>query len=183
MVATGEPRRETMSIDRNTASNVRAAVRMSAGELRVKGGTPKLLDATFSYNVPEWKPVIDYRPNGELSLSQPSTVGGAFGNATYEWDLTLNTEVPLELIANLGAGEAHLEIGRLNLGRVEVNLGAGEVTMDLRGQPKRDYTVYIRGGVGETTVFLPKNAAISTRAFKAIGSLRVEGLEKRNASG
>jgi hypothetical protein len=180
MVATGETRRETMSLDLDESANVRAAIRMSAGELRVKSGTAKLLNATFDYNVPEWKPIVDYKPGGELSLSQPGHGLGAFGNTVYDWDLTFNADVPLEISAHLGAGEATLDLGDLNLGRVEVHLGAGEVTMNLRGEPKRDYSVHIRGGVGETTVFLPKHVGISAEASKGIGSIRVEGLENRN---
>jgi hypothetical protein len=179
MVATGETRHETMSIDLDKAAHVRADIRMGAGELRVKSGTAKLLDATFDYNVPDWKPVLDYR-SGSLSISQPSSAGGAFGNTVYEWDLTLNSDVAMDVNASLGAGEATLELGRMNLGRVEVNIGAGEVTMDLRGEPKRDYSVEIRGGVGETTVYLPRNVAIAAKATKGIGDIKTEGLAERD---
>jgi hypothetical protein len=182
LVSTGETRRETKLIELDKAARVRAEIRMGAGELRVKSGSPKLLDATFTYNVPEWKPVVDYRStasSGELIISQPGSSRGGFGNTVYEWDLSLNGDVPLDIIANLGAGEVHLDLGRMNLGRVEVNLGAGEVEMDLRGEPKRDYSVQIRGGVGETTVHLPRNAGISATATKGIGAIDVEGLEQR----
>lgn len=182
MVATGETVSETKLIELDKAASVRAHIRMGAGELRVKSGGPKLLDATFTYNVPEWKPLVDYRSTpsgGELSISQPDGSRGGLGNTVYEWDLTLNDDVPLEIIANLGAGEVHLDLGRMNLGRVEVNLGAGEVEMDLRGEPRRDYSVQIRGGVGETTVYLPRNTGVSATATKGIGAINVEGLEQR----
>jgi uncharacterized protein DUF2154 len=179
-VATGETRRETMSIDLNKATNVHARLSMGAGELRVKSGTPKLLDGAFAYNVPEWKPVLDYRPDGQLSITQPSHGASAFGNTVYEWDLTLNGDVPIDITASLGAGEANLELGKMNLGRVEVNIGAGEVTVDLRGEPRRNYSVQIRGGVGETTVYLPRDAGISATATKGIGEINVDGLERRD---
>ena len=177
---TGETRRDTMSIDLDKATTVRAELRMGAGELRVKSGTPKLLEGVFEYNVPEWKPVIDYRPGGQLSISQPSHAGNAFGNTVYEWDLTLNGDVPLDITASMGAGEASLELGGMNLGRVDVNIGAGEVTVDLRGEPRRDYSVQIRGGVGETTVYLPRDVAISATATKGIGDIKVDGLANRD---
>jgi predicted membrane protein len=68
----------------------------------------------------------------------------------------------------------------MNLSRVDLNIGAGEMTVDLRGEPKRDYTVRILGGVGQTTVHLPKDVAISATATKGIGDISVEGLEERN---
>jgi hypothetical protein len=178
MVATGETRVETMSIDLDKAGSVRTDIRMGAGELRVKSGTRKLLDASFEYNVPDWKPVLDYR-SGALSIWQPGS-SGSFGNTVYEWDLTLNGDIPMDLEASLGAGEANLELGRMNLGRVEVNIGAGAVKMDLRGEPKRDYSVEIRGGVGETTVYLPRNAVIAAKARKGLGAISTEGLVERD---
>jgi hypothetical protein len=178
--STGETRTETVSFDLGDAKLVRAMIRMGGGEMHIRSGTAKLMEGKFDYNVPEWKPAIDYKAaTGEISLSQP-TYSASFGNAVNRWDVTLNSDVPMELLLNLGAGEANLELGRMNLSRVEMNIGAGEVKMDLRGEPKRDYTVHIRGGVGETVVFLPKDVGISATATKGIGDISVEGLEQRD---
>ena len=51
--------------------------------------------------------------------------------------------------------------------------------MDLRGEPKRGYSVRIRGGVGETVVYLPKDAAIARRRPTA-SVTSVEGLVERD---
>ncbi len=152
---------------------------MGSGTLHVKSGTPKLMEGRFAYNVPDWKPVIDSKA-GELSLSQPGSSGCSFGNSVNKWDLTLNRELPMEVKADLGAGEANLELGQINLSRVEMNIGAGKVTMDLRGEPRHDYTVQIRGGVGETVVYLPKDVGVAATATKGIGDISTEGLEQRD---
>ena len=178
-VVTGETKRETVSLDRGASGNTRIELRMGAGELRVKSGTPKLVEGTFAYNVPDWKPIVDYRPSGELSITQPDA-GTNWGNTVYEWDLTFNREVAADITVNLGAGEARLELGQMNLSGVRANVGAGEVTVDLRGEPKRDYNVEVRGGVGEATVYLPKQANISATAAGGIGDISVSGLDKRD---
>lgn len=178
--STGETRNETASFDLGDSKLVRVTIRMGGGQMHVRSGTAKLMEGNFAYNVPDWKPVIDYKAgSGELSLSQP-TYSASFGNAVNNWDVTLNGGVPLELTANLGAGEANLELGQLNLSRVDLNIGAGEMTVDLRGEPKRDYNVQIRGGVGETVVYLPKDAGVSATATKGVGDISVEGLENRD---
>ena len=178
--ATGETRNETLSLDLDDSKMVRVDIRMGAGELRVSSGTPKLMTGTFAYNVPEWKPVVDYKAgSGELMLSQPG-YSSSFGNSVNKWDVTLNGDVPLEFTAHLGAGEANLELGKMNLSRVELTIGAGEMNVDLRGEPKRDYAVQIRGGVGETVVRLPKDVGISATATKGIGDISVDGLEQRD---
>ena len=61
-----------------------------------------------------------------------------------------------------------------------MSIGAGKVDVDLRGEPKRSYTVQIRGGVGETVVHLPKDVGISATATKGIGDINIEGLEQRD---
>jgi hypothetical protein len=178
--STGETRKETVSFDLDDSKSVRVTLRMGGGELNVTSGTAKLVEADFSYNVPEWKPVVEYKAGGgELSLSQPG-YSASFGNSVNTWAVNLNKSVPIDITANIGAGEATLELGEMNLGRVDVNIGAGEMTVDLRGEPKRDYSVQIRGGVGETTVHLPKDVAISVTATKGIGDISIEGLEERN---
>jgi hypothetical protein len=182
-VATGETRNETVSFDLDDAKSPRVELRMGSGELYVNSGTSKLMEGKFSYNVADWKPVVDHRPGGtpgELRISQPSSSGSSVGNSVNNWDVKLNGEVPLEVVASLGAGEANLALGRMNLNRVEMSISAGKVNMDLRGEPKRDYTVQIRGGVGETVVYLPTDVGISATATKGIGDISIEGLERRD---
>jgi hypothetical protein len=183
-VATGDTRDETVSFDLDDSTSARVELRMGGGELRVTSGTSKLMEGKFSYNVADWKPVVDYRAGatstGELKLSQPNSSGNSFGNSVNNWDVNLNGELPLDVTAHLGAGEANLELGKMNLSRVDMSIGAGKVTMDLRGEPKRDYTVQIRGGVGETVVYLPRDVGISATATKGIGDISTEGLENRD---
>jgi hypothetical protein len=181
-VSTGETRHETQSIDLDKSNAAAVEIRMGAGELHLKSGTPKLLDADFTYNVPEWKPVVEYRAGasrGELVISQPKS-GSTSGNTVYTWDLKLNGQLPLDITANLGAGQADMTLGEMNLRNVVVNIGAGELKMDLRGQPARDYSVIVHGGVGQATVYLPKDVAIAATASGAIGDISASGLEKRN---
>src|SRR6266566_3999092 len=145
-VATSETRHDTTHIDLGKAEAARVEIRMGGGELHVKSGTPKLLEADFAYNVPEWKPMVDYRdtpPAGELTISQPNNTGNAFGKTVYTWDLNLNGQLPLDVSTHLGAGEASLELGQMNLRSVEIHVGAGELKLDLRGAPKRDYNVQV----------------------------------------
>jgi len=52
------------------------------------------------------------------------------------------------------------------------------VKMDLRGTPKKDYSVNIRGGVGEATIYLPKDVAIVADAKGGIGGIHTTGLKE-----
>ena len=173
------------SLELDTAESVTAELHISAGELHVDGGAPGLLDSTFTFNVPEWEPVVDYRRDGSrgvLRVAQPN-FSPRFANTQNTWRLKLNDRTPIALTANVGAGESTLTLGSLNLERVEVDVGAGEVTVDLRGTPKRSYEVQVNASVGQATIRLPKTVAIVATATSGIGGTNVSGLEKRGASG
>src|SRR5271168_4915314 len=142
---------DRQSIDLDKAEMVRAEFKMGAGELTVEGGSPKLIDADFSYNIASWKPSIKYTSSGfrgNLTVEQPH-MAHAGGKVKYRWDLRLNDQVPMDVVTELGAGEARMNLGGLNLRSVQVHMGVGEVRLDLRGKPSRDYSVAINGGVGQ----------------------------------
>ena len=177
----GPVQHESRSVDLDQTELARVALKMSAGTLRVKGGSPKLVDADFTYNVPAWKPEVRYEntgARGDLSIEQP-TSGSHFGETTYIWDLRFNDQVATDFTANLGAGEADLNLGTLALRSLEIQMGAGEMKLDLRGQPKHSYDVRIRGGVGEATVYLPKDAGIDADVQGGIGDISARGLRKQ----
>jgi N-terminal domain of toast_rack, DUF2154 len=173
---------ESKVIELDKSEMTRVELRMDTGELQVEGGSPRLLEADFSYNVRAWKPLVEYQSTGaqsDLKISQTSGAR-AMGHTENRWNLKLSDAVPMDVITRLGVGEAHMKLGSLNLRNVELNVGVGEVEMDLRGDPKRSYDVQIRGGVGEATVHLPANVGISATATGGIGDIDVKGLEERN---
>jgi hypothetical protein len=173
----GPTQHDFRAIDRDSSETVRVHVKMGAGNLRIGSGTEKLLRADFEYDVPSWKPDVQYSP-GVLRISQPETSSTHFGNNKYEWDLRLNRDVALDLDVNFGAGEAHLDLGSLSLRRVDVHMGVGSLQMDLRGNPKRNYEVSINGGVGEATVRLPSDVGIYAEARGGIGEVSARGLHR-----
>jgi hypothetical protein len=181
-VRTGPDEHETKSIDLDKSEMARVEIKMGVGELTVDGGSSKLMDADFTYNVPSWKPVVRYSSTGfrgNLIIEQPSGSRGG-SHVNYRWNVRLNDSVPLDISAKLGAGEARLNLGSLNLRSVAMNAGVGEVRLDLRGKPQRDYDVSVHGGVGKATVYLPPDVGVIANARGGIGDIKVRGLQKRD---
>jgi hypothetical protein len=85
----------------------------------------------------------------------------------------------MELRVSTGAGETHLDLGSLDLQRVDINQGVGELHVDLRGTPRRSYEVDLHGAVGEAHIRLPRSVGIVATATTGVGELKVDGLEKR----
>jgi hypothetical protein len=179
----GPERTEVRSVELDNSEEVRAELRMGAGELRVRGGAAKLMEAKFVYNRLRLRPEVTYHNasagfRGHLLVAEPS--GMRSGAKRYEWDLAFNDDKPLDLEVKCGAGESHLDLGDLSLRRLDVQMGVGELRLDLRGMPKHDYSVFIRGGVGEASVYLPSGVGIEAEAKGGIGGIETPGLEKRD---
>ena len=169
------------SVELDDSELVRVNPNMGAGNLRVSDGTQKLLRGDFTYNVLSWKPEVRYRRSGKqgtLTVEQPGTHHGNIGPNKYEWDLQLNNKVPVDLEVHFGAGKARLDLGSLQLHGVNVQMGVGQLDMDLRGPVKASYNVSIHGGIGEATVHLPSDAGVMAEAQGGIGSINVRGLHR-----
>jgi predicted membrane protein len=152
---------------------------MSAGELEIDAGTATLFEGDFDFNVPALKPAVAYKVSGTtgaLKVSQDS----ASGNYENRWRLVLGETTPIDLSVRLGAGDAKLLIGRLNLRSLSIRLGAGDLDVDLRGTPSQSYKVKIQAGAGDTTIHVPMTVGVSARTSGLIGDVNVSGLEKRD---
>jgi hypothetical protein len=179
---TGPVKNETISLDLNNAQRANVNLQMAAGEMDVRGGTPKLLEGRMEYNVPAWQPQVTDDNDGRIAnvtIRQPEH-GHTGGNTRYRWDLTLNDKILLDLTLNCGAGRARLELGDLDLKNVTVHMGAGQVDLDLEGHPVQSYDVDVAGGVGQATIRLPRDVGVRAEAHGGLGSIEVRGLTKHD---
>jgi len=178
----GKMHHDAKSVDPENATSARAQFKMGAGEFNLAGGADKLMEADFSYNVSDWKPKISYDVSGEkgeLVVKQGSAEsGGLSGGARNEWDVSLNDEVPTDLVVQLGAGESDLDLDSLTLTGVDFQMGAGKTTVDLTGDYAQDFDASIQGGVGEATVLLPSKVGVKAKAEGGLGKINAKGLEK-----
>ncbi len=172
----GISRTEMRSIPLDPSEFVRADLRMGAGELWIRGGSSKLMDAEFSYRRLRMRPEVRY-DSGHLTVEEPSGFGASEGR--YRWNLAFNNDKPLELNVDFGAGRGQLELGSLTLRRVDIHMGVGQLHIDLRGEPKNDYRVSVHGGVGELTIYLPERVGVDAEVHGGIGGIDARGLEKR----
>jgi hypothetical protein len=178
----GPTQHDFQTVERDSSELVRVNLIMGAGNLRVDSGTDKLAAADFTYNLASWKPEMRYTSaagRGSLTIRQSESHQPHLGKNEYEWDLRLNREVPLDLTVHFGAGEAHLNVGDLNLRSVDVEMGVGRLALDLDGRPKQSYNVNVSGGVGEATIHLPAGVGVDAEATGGIGSIQASGLRKR----
>jgi hypothetical protein len=178
----GDAKTDHQVIELDSGDLMRVNLRMGAGELFINGGSAKLFEGDFRYLDAQGKPQVRYQAQsgrGDLDIEEPHGSWSSGDNDT-RWDLKFNDQKAVDFTANLGAGEARLNLGSMNLRNVEIHMGVGELELDLRGKPKRSFDVDVAGGVGEARIHLPENVAIVAKAAGGIGNVQVTGLEKSN---
>ena len=182
----GEMQRESRSIQAQDAQAVRSKLQMGAGELNITGGADQLMEGEFSYNVSNWKPKVSYDVSGErgaLTVKQGSGGGVRLGgDARNEWDISLNDEVPTDLVVEMGAGESDLDLDSLTLTGLDLQMGAGKTTVDLTGDYAQDFDASIEGGVGQATVLLPSEVGVKAKAEGGLGKINAKGLKREGDS-
>jgi hypothetical protein len=151
---------ETRSVELDGAEPVKVEINFGAGVLDLSGGSEKLLEADFDYNVAKLKPIMKYS-GGTLLVEQPevNNLLSFTGVADFrnEWGLRLNDQVPMDLKVDIGAGTSSLELTDLALTRLELKIGAGISTIDLRGNWTQDLDVSIDAGATDLLVRLPED--------------------------
>jgi len=164
------------------AESASACITLGVGKMKLSGGAENLLDARFEYNIPDWKPAVSYEVEdgrGRLIVEQPSRVVGAAwpGNVRYDWDLKLNSSVPMEIELDMGVGKSDVDLKGLNLRRFSLEAGVGEGRVDLSGPRPSDLDATIKAGVGKLTLILPAEVGVRVKARAGLGRVNAAGLK------
>lgn len=204
-VNVGELQEVTETVERQDAQEARVTVEMGAGELNIGAGSANLMEAEFAYNVEAWEPEVSYEVRdgvGILGVSQPAvegTVGIPMGDITNRWNLTFSDALPIEMHVTLGAGENRLSLAQLDLRSLQLEAGAGEVTVDV-GSTLEELNVEagvgelqinlgaagrtvsldgsIQGGVGSTTLILPADVGVRVEVGQGLGGVNASGFNQ-----
>jgi hypothetical protein len=175
----GAVQTESQSVELGDSNSVRVDINMGAGNLEVTGGAEKLLEADFTYNAAKLKPEVEYM-DGTLVIRQPGAKGlpvlKDITDYRNEWVLRLYDEVPMDLSVNMGGGSSDLQVADLSLTRLNVILGAGTSTIDLRGDWPRDLDITIDAGAADVTVRLPRNIGVRAEVDRGPAVIEAPGL-------
>ncbi|MFN2190154.1 MAG: toast rack family protein [Candidatus Promineifilaceae bacterium] len=178
---------EEVVVELGQAQSTEVDVSLGAGSLYMDGGGADLLEAVFSFNVPDWRPEVRYDESGDLgrlSIEQPKfrdALPAKMGDIEYQWHLQLNNAVPMDLSITMGAGDGKLTLSDLALesftfkggagsmdidlhssriSDLDVALGAGDVVLDLGGMWQQNLEAKVKGGVGRVTLILPRESGV-----------------------
>jgi hypothetical protein len=203
-VRVGDVQTKSQTVELGDADSVNVAIQMGAGELDVSGGASELLEATYTYNVEELNPQATFT-GGRLEVKDSNVdegIASLFDLDEYrnEWDLKLKEDVPMEMTVDLGAGRSNLVLGALaltglnmdggagdvalhlngsqSLSQLDLNMGAGVVTIDLTGEWQHDLDARIVGGLGDINLRLPGDVGVRIEVATGIGDVNASGLTR-----
>ncbi|MBU4203824.1 MAG: hypothetical protein KKD59_07735 [Acidobacteria bacterium] len=172
---------ESQSVPLDGLVSARVILDTGIAKLNVSGGADGLLNGHFSYNVKRWQPEIIKEWEGDhavVSVRQKKSTRIPIGPTKNVWDIELNDRIPIDLHVDLGIGESRLDLAGLDLEGLNVDVGIGEAWIDLSGVVPRDMRVRIDGGIGSTTVYLPRNIGVRVQVDKGLGSVSAHGFDR-----
>jgi hypothetical protein len=138
---------ESRTVDLEDAKSVNSSVQTSAGQLTISGGSSRLLDADFGFSDSYASPRVDYH------------IDSGVGQLTISQD------------------DRNTHFRDLLLTRLRVDMGAGQVDVDLTGNRKKDLDADIEGGVGQATIRLPTKVGVVVHASGGLGTINAHGLK------
>jgi len=185
IITVGETKREDKVINASGEKELKVDLNMGIGKLEVKGIPDKILDAKFTYNVERWRPEVDYSKTGDKGNLKISNQEESFNNinankAKNQWDIGLNKDIPLSIDLEAGVGVCNLNLSDMNLKQLIIEAGVGSAKVDASGNYKNDIDVKVVGGVGKTTIYVPKNMGVKVNTEKGVGSIKADGFKKQD---
>ncbi|GAB4497243.1 MAG: hypothetical protein OHK0052_08490 [Anaerolineales bacterium] len=130
----GETVIETLLVNQpDSAETPEVEINFGAGELLIApGATQGLLTGKATYNVSQFKPVIEYEGNRVILRQGEKTDGITtypnLSSVENTWDLQLSTQ-PMALTLNAGATNSEIDLSGLALTRLKIAQGASNVAI------------------------------------------------------
>lgn len=113
---------------------------------------------------------------GNVSFSQGpiSTLFGWIGaTSALRWDISLTPDVPLDLTVNGSVGDSQIDLRNLQLTGLAYRGSVGGVHLTLAASAA-PYNVEINGSVGEFTLVIPDDAAITAHIEGGVGGFTID---------
>jgi hypothetical protein len=86
----------------------------------------------------------------------------------WQWELGLTSKVPMELESRMGVGSLDLELDALDLEKLQVGQGVGEIEVIL---PDGDYRAEIDQAVGQIIIEIPEDMPVRLEISRAISAV------------
>ena len=170
---------ETILVEKDKAKTLEVAIDLGVGEMNLTGGAKEWVEGKADYNIKKLAPQVNYDVSGdtgEVEIKHKGSTKLGISNIKNTWDIQLNDDIPMDLTVETGASLATLDLQGLQLEKLDIEAGVGDLTVNLGGDWKKSFNASIETGVGQTTVIVPSKVGVKLTTEKGIGSSNIEGL-------
>jgi hypothetical protein len=170
-VKTGPTQTDEISVPIPSRNTIDLTLTFGAGKIELQPADQDLLvTGTATYNVQDFKPVIETSENqveikqGDLQIKG---IPNFEKNIKNEWALNLATNIPFNLKINAGAYSGRYELGGLSIENLSITDGASDVNLNF-SEPNPTKMKTLRYNTGASTVTLENlgNANFATLIFQ-----------------
>lgn len=131
----GELHRESARVPLNNATAADVDITFGAGEFTLGPGAEDLLEADFTYNVDDLKPVVEQKLRGDrldvrLYLEAEGLSLNLGNKVRNKWDVRLGQNAPISLNLDLGAARGRVDLGKLRLTDTRIKTGAADLEVE-----------------------------------------------------
>ncbi|MED4887154.1 toast rack family protein [Lysinibacillus fusiformis] len=170
---------ETILVEKDKAKTLEVDIDLGVGEMNLTGGAKEWVEGKADYNIKKLAPQVNYDVSGdtgEVEIKHKGSTKLGISNIKNNWAIQLNDDIPMDLTVETGASLANLDLQGLQLEKLDIEAGVGDLTVNLGGDWKKSFKANIETGVGQTTVIVPSKVGVKLTTEKGIGSSNVEGL-------
>ncbi len=157
------------SLDQATQSELRFSV--AAGELIVTGGADKDLLVSGTAGLPKemnLSPNYSAPNNGRssLTLEGNGVVIVPINTNINPWDFDINSEIPIDLQAEVGVGELRIDLTDTKVSKIDTELGIGQTILTLPAG--EDVDGVVEGAIGSLVIRIPEGSNVLINMDKAL---------------
>ncbi|KOS60295.1 MULTISPECIES: toast rack family protein [Lysinibacillus] len=178
-VMPGKTKDETILVEKDKAERLDVELQFGVGEITVEKGAKDWVEGTAQYNIDKLAPKVKYDlrgKTGKVVIDHKGSTNVRLGKIKNTWDIELNEDIPMDLSIETGASDAEIDLQGLQLEKLDIETGIGDLSVNLGGDWKKSFETNIETGVGQTTVILPSKVGVKLTTEEGIGTSNIEGL-------
>lgn len=149
---------------------VNAGIDLKVGTLNINSSNDNNISSKIIFNKSEWKPIIeDTRNNGseDINISQSNMSNiNKCKNDISKWKLNFSENVPVNMTIKTKVGDVTADLRKVQLNKLNIDMGTGKLSLNISGNYKKSLNVNVSCGVGETTIYFPKNIGVKVKIKK-----------------
>lgn len=175
-----------ITIPSDNLTNAVVFLEMDTGSISIGAGTSgNLLNGTLTGPQLQQDPDLSFSftgQTGSVILKQDSfSLPETFSREDI-WNLTLDAPKPIALSVLCNTGNVSIRPGDVPLNGLTVEMGAGDLLIDLTEWNASHLPITITGGLGSINITLPANTSIASKVETGIGSRTISGLQGSGGS-